>query len=303
MPVILSALSVVLLSPLLAGGWLGVYLDSEHAAARIVEVIPGTPAARAGLVPGDLVVSVDGRPIKTSKELVGAIQAQKVGRRLRLVVLRGQKRVQMLVRLDGRPGERQLPASPPQPGRAAPRRPGQGASPEVRQVPRRESDETPSIVPQGSTTGESADSVAARVVRHGYLGLGLVLERGRLRVTRVLEQGPAARAGVRVGDVLLGWNGRDVESLVGLDALLGRARPGDPLLLQLRRDDQEHLLELELGEPPVADREAPPGSPGGGQPGRQGRSGGDEQSGGASTGLPRPRVPGPDPRVNRLRAV
>ena len=256
MPVILSALIVVLLSPLPADGWLGVYLDPEHAAARIVEVIPGTPADRAGLVAGDLVVSVDGRQVKTSSELGGAIAAGKAGQRLRLVVIRGEKRVQMLVRLAGRPGERKLPGQSEDSGRAQPRRPGKAVSPKVRQTPGRDLEEAE---PPASVAGKST-------VQQGYLGLGLVQQEGRLRVTRVLEKGPAARAGVRVGDVLLAWNGREVESLGGLDSLLGRALPGDPLLLQLRRDEREHLLELELGEPPPADPEVRPGAPGGSPP-------------------------------------
>ena len=62
----------------------------------IGEMTPGKPADRAGLRPGDLVLTVDGEPIARWSELVDAVQARP-GRPLRLEVERGSERLDLLV--------------------------------------------------------------------------------------------------------------------------------------------------------------------------------------------------------------
>jgi len=64
--------------------------------ARIGELVPGDPAMRAGLRPGDLVRSVNGEAITRWSELVEAVQAHP-GRPLRLDVERGPERHELLV--------------------------------------------------------------------------------------------------------------------------------------------------------------------------------------------------------------
>ena len=57
--------------------------------ALIVEVVPGTPAERAGLQPGDIIVSVDGREIGPDQQLSSLIQQYGPGDRVMLAVRRG----------------------------------------------------------------------------------------------------------------------------------------------------------------------------------------------------------------------
>jgi len=64
--------------------------------ARIGELIPGDPAMRAGLRPGDLVRSVDGESIAHWSDLVEAVQAHP-GRPLRLEIERGSEQHELLV--------------------------------------------------------------------------------------------------------------------------------------------------------------------------------------------------------------
>ncbi len=77
--------------------------------------------------------------------------------------------------------------------------------------------------------------------------LGLDLARPPARLERVLQDGPAAEAGLRAGDVVLAIDGVAVAD--GL-ALIERvsAAPGKPLRLQVRRGD----AELEVGVTPRA---------------------------------------------------
>lgn len=64
----------------------GLHLQSPPAEIR--EIVPGGPAQRSGLRPGDRIVAVDGRPIATADALMRAI-AQSGGKPLQLQVQRG----------------------------------------------------------------------------------------------------------------------------------------------------------------------------------------------------------------------
>ncbi len=81
-------------------GRLGVYIQDltpELAKAFGIEVTHGavvakvakdSPAERAGLQPGDVIVAVDGRPVKNASELRTAIGLMRVGKRVHLKVVR-----------------------------------------------------------------------------------------------------------------------------------------------------------------------------------------------------------------------
>lgn len=72
----------------------GLHLKSPP--ARISKIIPGSPAAKAGMRPGDLVTQADGKPIQSAGALLRAIQASD-GRPLRLVARRDQQSVALTV--------------------------------------------------------------------------------------------------------------------------------------------------------------------------------------------------------------
>jgi S1-C subfamily serine protease len=55
----------------------------------IREVSENSPAARAGLARGDLIVAAGGQPTRTADDLFGALRAAAAGGSLDLTVLRG----------------------------------------------------------------------------------------------------------------------------------------------------------------------------------------------------------------------
>ncbi|HDK02772.1 MAG TPA: Do family serine endopeptidase, partial [Gammaproteobacteria bacterium] len=59
----------------------------------ITRVAPGSSAARAGLRVGDVVVAVDGAPVRRTLELRNAVGLLPIGRRVRLTVLRDGRRL------------------------------------------------------------------------------------------------------------------------------------------------------------------------------------------------------------------
>jgi regulator of sigma E protease len=85
--------------------------------ARIGEVVAGRPAAKAGLKPGDVVVSVAERPVRSWEDLAEVI-SKRPGQPTELVVKRGEETLTVTVTPEaekgvGRIGISHLPAPPP----------------------------------------------------------------------------------------------------------------------------------------------------------------------------------------------
>jgi hypothetical protein len=75
---------------------LGVTVDPD---AKVVDVLPGTPAEKAGLKPGDLVLGVDGTPVASSEELRSVIREAEMGREVLLTVGRGEQTEEVTAQL------------------------------------------------------------------------------------------------------------------------------------------------------------------------------------------------------------
>jgi serine protease Do len=88
---------------------------------------------------------------------------------------------------------------------------------------------------------------AGRPVPAGWPGLLLVeREDGALEVSRVYEDGPAAEAGVRPGDVVRAIGGRPTAGRAGWAEALGVAFPGQTRALTLERGAKRVQAELAL---------------------------------------------------------
>lgn len=72
----------------------------EHGqGAVIARVLPGSPAEKAGIKAGDIVIEVDGRPIRNASELRNSIGLVPLGARVRLHVLRDGKSLQVEIQV------------------------------------------------------------------------------------------------------------------------------------------------------------------------------------------------------------
>ena len=60
----------------------------ERSGVEVVEVVPGSPAARAGVRPEDVIVELDGRTISSAADLQHAMVAEAIGKPVVLVALR-----------------------------------------------------------------------------------------------------------------------------------------------------------------------------------------------------------------------
>lgn len=96
--------------------YLGVKLDSEFdyeaatqlslyrvRGARILEVYPNTPAARANLRPDDIILEFDGKEVLDESHLINVVSLSDVGQSVEVTVWRNSEKVKIKVDLTGRP--------------------------------------------------------------------------------------------------------------------------------------------------------------------------------------------------------
>jgi serine protease Do len=75
---------------------------------------------------------------------------------------------------------------------------------------------------------------------------GLPKPEGAL-VSSVDEKGPAKRAGVKAGDVILAWNGTPIEQSSDLPVLVASTKPGEHAKMKVWRDGAERTLDVTVG--------------------------------------------------------
>jgi S1-C subfamily serine protease len=117
-----------------------------------------------------------------------------------------------------------------------------------------------------STVDRAVDQLLARGhVFRGYLGAGLQRirqerangsqssgSRRGVLVVSIDPNGPSARAGILVGDIVTAWNGRPIEGVREIMRLLGPESVGNTVDLALIRGGVPTTLRVVIGERPVA---------------------------------------------------
>ena len=103
------------------------------------------------------------------------------------------------------------------------------------------------------TIGFGVLSVASREERdnRGFMGVNLAnpgeKEKGSV-VTRVQPKSPAAYSGLRVGDLILQVNGKDIKNTDDLIAKVSKHKPGQTVKIKLKRDDKDIEKSIKLGD-------------------------------------------------------
>ncbi len=173
--------------------------------ALVNEVVPDSPAQKAGIEPGDVIRAVDGTRIYQPSELPPLIGNKAPGTRVKLTVFREGRERDYTLTLA--PLDRSLVA-----GRAGSGAPQPGAAPSA------------SSNPLGLVGQPLADAERRQ--------LGVEAGKG-VRIGRV-EGVAARRAGIQPGDVVLRVGRDEVNSPAELDRALRDARAGDTVMLLVR---------------------------------------------------------------------
>jgi serine protease Do len=79
---------------------------------------------------------------------------------------------------------------------------------------------------------------------------GLKKAEGAL-ISQVEPESPAAKAGIRSGDVILSWNGKAVDAANSLPLAVAASKPGDKATVEVWRDGKRESLAVTVGEMPA----------------------------------------------------
>jgi S1-C subfamily serine protease len=119
-------------------------------------------------------------------------------------------------------------------------------------APRREA----LVIPAATITRVAERLAVSGTMGRGYVGLSLHPVRigehqNGVMVMQVDEAGPAAHSGVRMGDVIVAWNGEPVRGVRDVLRRLGPDAVGAKVGLDLLRAGEPAKIDLAVGERPA----------------------------------------------------
>jgi len=240
--VVTSIASEIIEKGKVSRGWLGVSIsDTEEGRVRIVEIEKESPAELAGLEEGDTILEVEGKKISSAKELALETRRRKPGQNVTLEIERDGKKMKVEVKLGEFP-EREVKREIEMkfPDLFLPKPPQPPKPPKIETWPR--------------------DYFFRSRVSRKYIGVYLeeigrelaeyfgVKEGTGLLVSRFSEDSPAEKAGLKVGDVIVRADGKQVETVSELSELLQDKKKGEKIKIEYIRDKKSNTVEVEVAE-------------------------------------------------------
>lgn len=106
-------------------------------------------------------------------------------------------------------------------------------------------------VPIDAAKGVAQTLIAGGTVRHAYMGTYIEDAAHGVKITRVVSGTPAAKAGLKAGDVITQVDGKVLENADVLTAIVAAHRPGQTLDLTVQRGGTTRHVTVTLGTQPT----------------------------------------------------
>ncbi len=216
----------------------------------IEDVAEDSPASRAGIKKGDIVVEFDGERVRSVRQFTRLVQETPVGRKAQASVVRDGQRINVTVeprdsngfnvfgdlegarvlRDFGRDFSFDIPAPPALPARPA--TPAPPAPPDASAFPDIDTFVWRTGNGLGMTVGDLSDQLAA------YFGV----KEGVL-VTSIADNSAASKAGIKAGDIITSFNGSDVAAPSDLRRRTQRLQDGEEFTVGVVRDKKSLTLK------------------------------------------------------------
>ena len=73
-------------------------------------------------------------------------------------------------------------------------------------------------------------------------------------VAKILDESPAQDTDIKIGDIILSYNGKEVKNSASLPPMVGRTRVGETVKLKIMRDGKTKNIKLKIGQLPEKDQ-------------------------------------------------
>ena len=180
----------------------------------VSEVRSGTPAAKAGLEPGDVIVEFNGQPVASPRELQGLVEKAPIDKKQPMLIVRDGKRKKMSVVVREQPAEFGLAMN--------------------------SSDAT---TPSEATHFEKFGLQVEKLTKDVAEKLGLKTDEGVV-ITEVKPGSLADMAGLDSGNVIVGANRKPVKSVADLKEAINEKSLDEGVLLLIRTADGSRFVVL-----------------------------------------------------------
>lgn len=279
---------------------------------RVTQVFPSSPAKLAGVKAGDVIRQFDGVAVDNFGQLATLLNKKRPGQTIKLLIARGDKTLDLKVRLGARdrplPGGAEPSPVPEEKLKEAQERQKieqerlkkereqrekekqerrrkeeqkkleaqkkleeqkkqeeKKAQEERRRNEEKQEESPKSAAPSPDRSEEKSESKQQELsapknepkdspAQAGRPMLGVANVPGAkddaCRIGRVLPGLPAERAGIRAGDVILKFDGEAVRSFKDLTDRVAASKPGQKVVVELRRGEETLRIELEIGRRP-----------------------------------------------------
>lgn len=266
--VLLCGLFILLASSAVTGQtsdtWLGVYTQTidedlmeafslnHNRGAIIKKVVPGSPADKAGLERGDIIIKLGNKELIDSDDLSKTVLALNAGDEVDILIIRDGKKETITAilgsgdREDFEPGQIFKWYGEPQHGK--PQRGGPKCGKPSYGMPHMKSQYF-NFQESGSNNtyiGISLENLTDQLGE--YFGLK---DGNGILVTEVVEDSPAKKAGLKAGDVIIKVDGDKVADIPTIQKAVRQKEEGEKVEITLLRNKKQKKLSIEVAEAPA----------------------------------------------------
>ena len=191
-------------------GWLGVGIQeiteemrkkfkipADQNGVLVTQVFEGDPAHKAGIAAWDIIVEIDGKPVKNSKDLIQIIGSYEPGRKVNLKVLRNGEFKTFTVSVTERKEE------------VAAKKPEEKSKKDL-----------------GITVAQITKQLAS--------DMDLTKDEGVV-ITAVEQNSVAAEATLRKGDIILDIDRKAIKTIKDFDKTVSEFKPGETIFIRVQR--------------------------------------------------------------------
>ena len=200
-------------------GWLGVIIQEvtrelaesfglpKATGALVAQVLADSPALKAGVEVGDIILEFNGEEVTRSSVLPPIVGATSIGEASRLVVLRNGEKKELVVTIEELPEDDVIAAQ--------------------------QKGERPV---SGKHLGMLLEPLSKDMIEKSGVKNGLLV--------RKVGEGPAQDAGIRPGDILVAINNRKITDIATLEKMIAALPKGRPAAVLVQREGSPVFLAL-----------------------------------------------------------